>query len=410
MKGPLDGVTVLDFTTALAGPYATLLLAGLGARIIKIENPLSPDTARGNSPYLGADGLKSVRTRDDDVSVAMLERGRNKWAITLNLKHPSAQTIYADLVRKADAIVENFSAGTADRIGIGYAQASRINPRIVYTGISGFGADAQGPQNKAMDTIVQALSGLMMTSGEPGQAPVRVGVPFGDLAAPLFAVIGTLAALMQARATGVGQQVDVSLLGALSALVACEPFDAMQRTGQATRTGNGVPRLGAFGVFACADGHVAICAPTDGFSASLFTAMGRPELANDTRFASRDQRVANAPALYDLIETWTASFPTAQAVRALEDAGVPAGEVRSPDEAVRDPRLLRRGETVKLPHPVHGDVGDVHAGGLPIRMSKAFTGFDAPPPGLGEHNQAVYGELLGYSEQQLQALLRDGVI
>jgi CoA:oxalate CoA-transferase len=120
--------------------------------------------------------------------------------------------------------------------------------------------------------------------------------------------------------------------------------------------------------------------------------------------------VANAPALYDLIETWTASFPTAQAVRALEDAGVPAGEVRSPDEAVRDPRLLRRGETVKLPHPVHGDVGDVHAGGLPIRMSKAFTGFDAPPPGLGEHNQAVYGELLGYSEQQLQALLRDGVI
>ncbi|HEY0820384.1 MAG TPA: CoA transferase [Rhizobacter sp.] len=411
MNKPLDGVTVLDFTTALAGPYCTLLLAGLGARVIKIENPRSPDTARGNSPYLGADGLKATRTRDDDVSLAMLERGRNKWAVTLDLKHPQSQQVYADLVARADAIVENFSAGTADRLGIGYARAAAINPRIVYTSISGFGADAQGSaQNKAMDTIVQALSGLMLTSGEPGQGPVRVGVPFGDLAAPLFATIGTLAALMQARATGQGQQVDVSLLGALSALVACEPFDAMQRTGQEARTGNAVPRLGAFGVFACADGHVAICAPTDTFSAGLFAAMGREDLSNDARFASRDQRVANSQALYAEIDAWAAGRTTADAVRALEAQGVPAAPVRSPAEAMRDPRLLRRGETVRLEHPVHGDVGEMHAGGLPIRMSGARTGFDAPPPGLGEHNDAVYGQLLGYPADKRQALREQGVI
>lgn len=411
MNAPLEGVTILDFTTALAGPYCTLLLAGLGARVIKIENPRSPDTARGNSPYLGADGLKAVRDREDDVSLAMLERGRNKWAVTLDLKHPAASAVFADLVQKADAIVENFSAGTADRIGIGYAQAARLNPRLVYTSISGFGADAQGsPQNKAMDTIVQALSGLMLTSGNPGDPPVRVGVPFGDLAAPLFATIGTLAALMQARATGRGQQVDVSLLGALSALVACEPFDAMQRTGQAARTGNAVPRLGAFGVFACADGHVSICAPTDAFTAGLFAAMGQGDLITDTRFASRDQRVANSPELYALIEAWTTRTATDDVVRALEALGVPAAPVRSPAEAMRDPRLLRRGETVKLAHPVHGDVGEVHAGGLPIRMSGARTGFDAPPPGLGEHNDAVYGQLLGYSAEKLQALRDQGVI
>lgn len=411
MNKPLEGVTVLDFTTALAGPYCTLLLAGLGARVIKVENPRAPDTARGNSPYLGADGLKAVRTRDDDVSLAMLERGRNKWAVTLDLKRAEAQQVYADLVVHADAIVENFSAGTADRLGIGYARACAINPRVVYTSISGFGADAQGSsQNKAMDTIVQALSGLMLTSGAPGDPPVRVGVPFGDLAAPLFATIGTLAALMQARTTGRGQQVDVSLLGALSALVACEPFDAMERTGQAARTGNAVPRLGAFGVFACADGHVAICAPTDAFTAGLFAAMGQGDLIDDARFASRDQRVANSEELHTHIEAWTARTPTADVVRALEAQGVPAAPVRSPADAMRDPRLLRRGETVKLGHPVHGDVGEVHAGGLPIRMSGARTGFDAPPPRLGEHNNAVYGQLLGYTPERIQALRDQGVI
>jgi CoA:oxalate CoA-transferase len=411
MNGPLDGVTVLDLTTALAGPYATLLLAGLGARVIKIENPRAPDTARGNSPYLGADGLKATRTHDDDVSLAMLERGRNKWAVTLDLKHAEGKAVFADLVRGADAVVENFSAGTADRLGVGYAQMAPLNPRLVYTSISGFGADAQGTsQNKAMDTIVQALSGLMLTSGAPGDPPVRVGVPFGDLAAPLFATIGTLAALMQARATGLGQQVDVSLLGALSALVACEPFDAMQRTGQAARTGNAVPRLGAFGVFACADGHVAICAPTDAFTAGMFAAMGEGDLIRDARFASRDQRVANSTDLYAHIEAWTARTATDEVVRALEAQGVPAAPVRSPADAMRDPRLLRRGETVKLAHPVHGDVGDVHVGGLPIRMSGARTGFDAPPPGLGEHNDAVYGQLLGYSPEKRKALRDQGVI
>lgn len=407
---PLAGFTVLDLTTALAGPYASLLLAGLGARVIKVENPRQPDTARANAPFVGRDGLAMTRRHADDLSLAIMERARNKESITLNLKHPRGKQLFEQLAVKADAVVENFSAGTTERLGLGPAALMALNPRLVYTSISGFGANVHGTQNRAMDTVVQALSGLMMTTGSRNDPPVRVGVPFGDLAAPLFAVIGTLAALIQARSTGQGQHVDVSLLGAITALVAAEPFEVMRRVGQETRTGNLMPRLAPFGVFATADGHIAICAPTDDFSATLFAAMGRPELREDPRFASRDARVVNHEALHGLVAGWIAGLSTDAAVQALEQHGVPSGRVRSPGEATRDPRLLARGETEVLEHPVYGAVEDIIVGGLPIRMTGSFTGFDRPAPGLGAHNATVYGELLGLSAAELAALKAEGVL
>lgn len=407
---PLEGTLVLDLTSALAGPYATLVLAGLGARVIKIENPHRPDTSRGNAPFLGRHGVSMARQDGDDMSLAILERARNKESVTLNLKDPRGRELFLALADKADAVVENFSAGTADRLGVGYATLSARNPRIVYTSISGFGADQTTGQNKAMDTIVQALSGLMMTSGQADDDPLRVGVPFGDLAAPLFAVIGTLAALMQARTTQRGQHVDVSLLGALTAMVAVEPFDVMRRVGQATRTGNTMPRLAPFGVFGTRDGHLAICAPTDALVTQLFGAMGRADLATDARFADREGRVQNNEMLHALVAEWTGSLSTEQAVQRLDAAGVPSGRVRDPNEAARDPRVLARGETEVLEHPRFGAVGDIVVGGLPIRMTGAFTGYDKPAPGLGEHNHAVLGDLLGLSDEALQALAAAGVV
>jgi len=407
---PLEGYTVLDLTTALAGPYATLLLAGLGARVIKVENPRMPDTARNNAPFIGRDGVAMVRQYDDDMSLAIMERARNKQSITLNLKQARGRKVFQALVSQADAVVENYSAGTADRLGIGYAALSAINPRLVYTSISGFGANMISAQNKAMDTIVQALSGLMMTSGMPNDPPVRVGVPFGDLAAPLYATIGTLAALIQAKVTGQGQHVDVSLLGAITAMVAAEPFDVMRRAGQETRTGNLMPRLAPFGVFPTQDGYVAICAPTDGFTAALFDAMEMPKLRDDARFASRDQRVKNNAALHQLLSDWLLTQTTDTAVQRLQDCGTPSGRVRDPGEATRDPRLLARGETEVLEHPKYGAVNDVIVGGLPIRMTGSFTGFDRAAPGLGEHNALVFGGLLGMSEDAQRVLAEDGVI
>jgi CoA:oxalate CoA-transferase len=407
---PLEGITVLDLTTALAGPYATLILAGLGARVIKVENPRSPDSARTNSPYLGKEGLKVTREHEDDYSLAMLERGRNKEAVTLNMKHPEGRALFLDLVKQADAVVENFSAGVADRLGIGYRACAEANPHIVFTSISGFGANVQPRQNKAMDNIVQAMSGMMLASGNPGDAPVRTGIPFGDLTAPLFAAIGTLAALMQARTTGQGQHVDVSLLGALSALVAAEPFEIMARLGHPTRSGNFMARLAPFGVFPTQDGYISICAPKDEFVSGLFKAMNREELLQDPRFATRDGRVRNHIEVHDLVSAFTRTLSTVDAAERLTDFGVPNGPVREPAEALRDPTLLARGETAKLLHPIYGAVEDIVVGGLPIRMSGAFTGFDKPAVTLGASNGEVYGHMLGLDPERIAALARDGVI
>jgi CoA:oxalate CoA-transferase len=406
VSGPLAGRTVIDLTNALAGPYATLLLAGLGARVIKVENPLTGgDTARNNSPYLTADGLKVARSTPADMSVSMLVRGRNKLSVTLNLKHPDGREVLGDLVRHGDVVVENFSAGVTGRLGIDYAFASAVNPRVVYTSISGFGAQGGPGSGKAMDAIIQALSGVMMTAGAPGEAPVRFGLPIADLVAPLFAVIGTLAAVIQADATGEGQHVDVSMLGALTSLVACEPFDAFERIGLPVRTGATMPRMAPFGVFRAA-GWFALCAPTDAFARGTFAAIGRPDLATLPHLATRDGRVTHADEVHGYITAWSASRPLAEVLETLTRNGVPAAEVRDPGQAVRDPLVLGRGEVVAIGDPEHGLYGT----GVPIRFSAAGGRLDEAPPRLGEHNEAVYGELLGYGPQRLKELADEGVI
>lgn len=408
---PLAGLTVLDLTLALAGPFATFLLAGLGARVIKIENPASPDHCRENAPFIGRNGISLGRTAPDDVSVAALNRLRGKYAVTLNLKQPGSRAVFADLLREADVVIENFSAGTLERLGVDYEFARAQNPRIVYCSISGYGADqATSGSGKAMDSIIQALSGLMMTSGATGDPPVRVGVPVADLLAPVFAVVGILAALRQRETTGVGQQVDVSMLGVLTSLVAAEPFDLLEACGIPQRTGRMVPRLTPFGVFESADGYLALCAPTEQFARGVFMAIGRPDLETDPRFATRDARVANMEAINDCIETFTRSRPTVDLVALFESHGVPAAEVRTPAAAVRDPRVLERGETVPIDHPEFGRVADVIGPGLPIRFSAATAGAPRPAPALGQDNALVYGDWLGYSAAKLDRLRADGNI
>lgn len=411
-RAPLAGLTVLDLTVALAGPFATFLLAGLGARVIKVENPDAPDPCRQNPPYLGREGVSLGRRQPADVSVSALNRLRGKYGVTLNLKRPGARDVFADLLRQADIVVENFSAGTLDRLGVGYEFAKAINPRVIYCSISGFGASkATGTgTGKAMDSIIQALSGLMMTSGGPGDPPVRVGVPVADLLAPVFGVIGILAALRQREATGAGQQVDISMLGVLTSLVAVEPFDLLESCGIPTRTGRVVPRLTPFGIYESADGYVAICAPMEQLARGVFAAIGHPEFERDPRFATRDARVAHVEEMTAHIEAFTRTVPTAALVPLLEGHGVPAAEVRSPAEAVRDSRVLARGETARLEHPSFGHVADVIGMGVPITFSDAFTAFERPAPAVGQDNALVYGEWLGYGPGRLERLGTDGVI
>ncbi len=406
---PLADITVLDMTVALAGPFATLLLAGLGARVIKIENPLSPDTCRDNVPFLGADGATLTRRSDDDISISAINRLRNKLGITLNLKHPEARAVFADLVRQSDVLVENFSRGALDRLGVGYDWLRQVNPRLVYCSITGFGSGDDSSPAKAMDTIIQAQSGIMFTSGGPDDPPIRVGIPLADLCAPMVGVIGILAAIHQAQHTGVGQHIDVSMLGVLTMMVSLEPFDVLERCGIPQRTGQTVPRLAPFGIFPTKDGFIAICAPTEAMARGFFEAAGHPELYRD-KFPNRDARIKNCRELDAFIEQFTRSLTSSEAIARLERAGVPAAEVRDPYSATRDPRVVQRGETVPLLHPKYGAVEDTYGMGMPMKFSASQVGFDQPPPALGEHNDMVYGQILGYSSERIAELRAKKVI
>ena len=407
---PLEGLRVIDLTRALAGPYATLLLAGLGATVIKVEDPRGGDLARDNSPYVGRDGVGVEKRHEDDLSISHLTRARGKHGVSLNLKHPKAREVFADLVRQADIVVENFTSGTADRLGVGYAAAKAANPAIIYCSLSGFGAGvAEG--SKAMDVLIQALSGAMYTSGGPDEPPVRIGIPMADMLAPMFGVIGILAALNHRQRTGEGQQVDVSMLGALTSFVAIENWQAMALAGMEARTGLTVQRLSPFGVFRCADGYASIVAVHDGLAKGLFKAMDAETLGEDPRYATRDRRVANAVNLEALIEAWSSQLPTAEVVRRLEAQGVPAAPVRHPAEGLKDPRVMARGETVPIAHPAYVSEDGLMTSGVPIQFSQGRTGFDPVlPVAIGEHNAEVYRDLLGYSEDQMRRLAETGAI
>ncbi len=407
---PLGDVTVLDMTTALAGPFATYLLAGLGAHVIKLENPASGDTCRENAPYLGAEGANLVRRSADDISVSAINRLRNKLGITLNLKHPEARAVFADLVKKSDVLVENYSRGTLDRLGVGYDWLQEVNPRLVYCSITGYGSEDKLSPAKAMDTIIQAQSGVMYTSGGPEDPPVRIGIPMADFCAPMFGVIGVLAAIHQALRTGIGQHIDVSMLGALTMMVSGEPFDLLERCGMPQRTGQTLPRLAPFGIYPTKDGFIAICAPTETMARSFFEAAGHPELSEDEKFSTRNARVKNFQKLDAFIERFTRSLTSSEALALLERAGVPSAEVRDPATAARDPRVIRRGETVPLTHPKYGAVEDVYGMGMPIKFSGSSVGFDQPPPELGEHNDIVYGQILGYTAERIAELRAQKVI
>ena len=406
---PLEGLTVIDLTRALAGPYCTLLLAGLGARVIKVEEPRDGDLARENSPYLGRDGIQVERRHDDDISLSHLTRARGKYGVSLDLKQAAGREVYFDLVRKADIVVENFTAGTADRLGVGYEACRAVNSRVVFASLSGFGAtDRDG---KAMDVIIQALSGAMYTSGEAGEPPVRIGVPMADMLAPVFTVIGVLAAIEQRHRTGTGQHVDVSMLGALTSFVAIENWAAMAAAGMPSRTGLTVQRLSPFGVFTCADGYVAVVAVHEPLARGLFDAMGQSELGADPRFANRDARVANAAVLEARINAWSSLLPMAEVIASLEARGVPVAPVRHPEAALVDPRVVARGETMAVEHPTYGAATDLRTSGVPIRFSAAETGFDPVlPVHIGEHNETIFGEVLGYDAARIAALKQAGAI
>ncbi|RHW19255.1 CoA transferase [Sphingomonas gilva] len=406
--GPLAGVRILDLTRALAGPFATLLLGGLGAQIVRIEEPKGD--GRENAPFLGRDGASLKRLHDDDVAIGHLIRHRGKRSITLNLKHPEAKGIFARLVPHFDVVVENYTRGTAERLGVGYTAARAAREDIVYCSISGFGQEGAPGGGKAMDGIIQAMSGIMLTSGDEGDAPVRIGVPFADLNTPLFAVIGIVSALFHHARTGEGQHIDVSMLGALSALQASEPFKLLEELGIPMRTGATVPRLTPFGVYPASDGDVVICCSGDRNFKRLAIAMDRVDLEHDPRFETQVARIHHYRELDAIVGGWTRARGREEVIARLEAEGIAAAPVRSPDEANRDPRVLARGEVIELAHPVHGRTAEVFGPGVPIVFSATPARMAAAGAPLGADNQAIYGDMLGLGEDAIARLRAEQAI
>ena len=407
---PLEGLRVLDLTVALAGPYGTLVLAGLGAEVIKIEAPKGGDIARFNPPFHGREGIHFGKMEPGDVSLSILARARSKKSISLDLKAERGRAIFHELAKSADIIVENMSDGTVERLGVDYATIAKINPAIVYCSITGLGRPSPLPGSKAMDITVQALSGVMDTTGYQDGPPLRFGLPISDLLAPLYGVIGIQAALRQREATGRGQHVMVSMLDALASLLPFEHFDVFQRHGFPARTGNHLTRLAPFGVFRTADGFVSIVAANDRWAGLIFEAMGKRELIEDPRFATRGPRAVNADLVNSTIEAWTSELSTAQVIEELATKrGVPTVPVRTAAEVIADPHLRATGAIQPLVHP---DAGEIEAagGGIPIRMSGSTVGLDRPAPKLGDDNAAIYGGLLGLADEEIDRLKADGII
>ena len=377
---PLAGLRVLDLTVALAGPYGTLLLAGLGAEVIKIEAPKGGDIARFNPPFHGKDGIHMGPMAGDDISLSILARARSKRSLSLDLKAPKGLQIFLDLVRQSDIVVENLSDGTVERLGVDYESLRQVNPRLVYASITGMGRPSPYPGLKVMDIAVQALSGVMDTTGMADGPPLRFGLPIADLITPLYAVIGIQAALRQRDSTGLGQHVVVSMMDCLASLLPFEHFDVLQRHGFAPRSGNHHVRLAPFGVFQTSDGHVSIAAANDQWAAAIFETIGQPAMASDPRFATRGPRAVHADEDNRIIEDWTRQHSSAEVIEALQARrGVPSVQVRSALEVMADPLLRASGAIQPLTHPDHGEIDAVGAG-IPIPAVRGPGGLGPPGP------------------------------
>jgi len=407
---PLEGIRVLDLTVALAGPYGALLLGGLGAEVIHIEAPGGSDIARTNPPFAGPNGLSFDANNDETLSLSVINRGRNKKSVTLDLKSEKGLELFMRLVKESDVVIENMSEGTARRLGVGYEQVRAVNPGIVYASISAFGEPSAYPGLKGMDILVQAMSGLMEVTGFADGPPTRVGIPIADMVTPLFAVNGVLAALLQRSRTGKGQHVHVAMLDVMASMVAGEHFDLSAQAGMAMRSGNSHDRLTPFGVYPCSDGYVAIVAFRPEWMAGLLDAMGCPELIKDPRFSSRGPRMKHAAALNGLIEDWTRTRSTREVVRELHEIrSVPAVVVRKPEEVLHDPVLIERGAVTKLEHPALRGLQAMGMGN-PIQFSDSNAQFDLPAQDIGEANEEVFGGILKLSSQEQAELRAAGVI
>ena len=409
MSGVLEGLVVLDLTRYLSGPHCTLLLAGLGAEVIKIDDPAGGDPAAGAPPYAGAAGASFERTSDDDYGIAYLKRARGKQSTTLNLKDARGREIFLRLAERADVVVENFRPGVAERLGIGYDALQGRNPRIVYCALSGYGATGPDKDLKAYDLMAQAEAGLMSITGAPDGPPMKTGGALSDMIAGTYSALGILAALRERERSGLGQAVDVAMVDCLFSMMLDEPVDSYEKLGLAARQGNRIMRFSPFNAYRASDGWVTLGVVTNADWLGLLQAIGRDDLREHPNFRRLEWRIVNNVSVDAVVGEWASKHTVREVIERLREADVPCGAVRTAKEAVEWEQLKARGMVQPLRRPDGAPAG-VAAAGLPIKFSRSASGHDAPAPVPGSDTAAVLHRYLGMGAEEVARLEADGIV
>lgn len=395
MNQALEGVRILDLTRVLAGPFATMILADMGAEVIKIEMPKTGDDSRQFGPYL------------NEESAYFMSINRNKKSITMNLKVKESKDLFLEMVKEADIVIENYRPRTMEKLGLGYEEIKKVNPKIIYAAASGFGHTGPYSKRAAYDAVVQAMGGIMSITGELGGRPTRVGPSIGDITAGLYTAIGILAALNYRNKTGIGQKVDVAMLDCQVSILE----NAIARylvTGVSPKPiGNRHSSIIPFESFETADGEVMIAAGNDALWKKLCEAIERTELAEDERFITNPLRAENYNELRPLIAEPLKEKTTKEWLSILDKFGVPNGPINNMEDVINDPQVLAREMIVEVDHPKAGKMKML---GVPIKMSETQGSIKSPAPLLGQHTTEVLKNIAGLTDEEIETLREKGGI
>ena len=388
-RGPLSGITVLDLTQFLSGAFCTMIMADLGADILKIERP---DRPRASGPYLHGERIY-------DLSV-----NRSKKSMTLNLKSDAGKDIFKKLLISSDVVIENFKPGTMERMGLGYEELKKIRPNLIYAAISGFGYTGPYKNRGALDMVIQGMSGLMSLTGEPNGRPTRCGTSASDIFSGIYMFGAVASALYEREKTGKGQFIDVAMLDSTFSCLENAVINTCIFNKNPERVGNSHPTSVPFQTFQTSDGEIIITCSRDSAFYSLCRAMGRPDMIQDERFAKAEARRLNKELLEDEITRFTSTRTLDECEETLNQFGVPNGRINTLTMICKDPQIAARDMIVKVEHPV---AGTYQMAGSPLKFSSLTEAHYEPAPTLGQHTREILSERLNMTDTEIEALLKE---
>ena len=406
----LEGVVVLDLTRFFSGPQSTLFLAGLGAEVVKIDDPQTGDPTAFAPPFAGPSGVSFTRQTDSDMGIAYMKRARGKKSVSLNLKSGAGREIFLRMVKNADVVVDNFSTGVADRLGIGYSALKQANPKIIYCSLTGYGSTGPDKSLKAYDLMVQAAVGLMSITGHREMPPTKAGSPLSDAIAGVFAAMGMVSALLHRERTGEGQSIDVSMADCLFSLIFDEPLDCYRRLGLDFQQGSRIMRFSPFNAYPSADGWITIGAATQDDWLALLDVMGKGDLRQNEPLMTISWRLANNAEVDAIVSEWTVGRTNQNIMALLAEAKVPCSPVRSIDEVLNWEQMKERKMASALWNPLSNSQMDAAAPSFPVKFGASPSGYDSPAPLPGQHSDEVLSRLANLSADDLSSLREAGVV